>query len=88
MGSVRARGDINLVGVAGGVYPLSWFSAPKETDIRATYWGTRSELADVLLLAARGLLTPETTAYSLDAGVQAYRDLSEGKVRGRAVIIP
>lgn len=86
--SLRPRGDVNLVGVAGGEYPLSWFSVPKEADIRATYWGTRSELADVLLLAARGLITPEITTYPLEQGAQAYRDLAEGRVRGRAVIIP
>lgn len=88
MSTVRPLGDVNIVGVAGGTYPLSWFSVPHEVDIRATYWGTRSELVEVLQLASRGLITPETTTYSLEDAAQAYRDLADGLVRGRAVIIP
>jgi alcohol dehydrogenase, propanol-preferring len=88
MASARPLGDVNIVGVAGGVYPLSWFSVPHEVDIRANYWGTRDELAQVLLLASRGLITPEITTYALEDGVRAYRDLAEGRVHGRAVIVP
>ena len=30
----------------------------------------------------------ESTTYSLDDAVQAYRDLQAGEVRGRAVVVP
>ena len=68
--------------------PLTFFSQPYEVSIQTTYWGSRSELVEVLELAARGLVHVESTTYSLNDAVQAYRDLEAGKVRGRAVVVP
>jgi alcohol dehydrogenase, propanol-preferring len=52
------------------------------------YWGSRPELVEVLDLAARGLLRPVTTTYPMDRAADAYRDLADGNVTGRAVIVP
>jgi len=86
--AVRTLGDATIVGIAGGSIPLSFFSQPYEVSIQTTYWGSRFELAEVICLAARGLLHIETTIYSLDDAAQAYRDLHDGKVYGRAVVVP
>ena len=61
---------------------------PYEVSIQTTYWGSRSELVELLELAARGLVHTESTTYSLDDAAQAYRDLQAGKVNGRAVVVP
>lgn len=45
-------------------------------------------MVEVLDLAARGLVHVESTTYSLDDAAQAYRDLHDGKVHGRAVVLP
>jgi len=42
----------------------------------------------VLHLAARGLITPEITTFSLDDAMDAYRQMQDGTLRGRAVIVP
>jgi len=42
----------------------------------------------VLALAARGQVQPITTTYRLEEAVQAYADLRDGRVTGRAVIRP
>lgn len=86
--AARALGDVTIVGIAGGSVPLSYFSQPYEVSIQTTYWGSRSELVELLDLASRGLVHAESTAYSLDDAPQAYRDLHDGRVRGRAVITP
>lgn len=86
--AARPLGDATIVGIAGGSVPLSFFSQPYEVSIQTTYWGTRPELVELLDLAARGLVHVESTTYPLDNALQAYRDLQEGKVRGRAVIVP
>ena len=57
-------------------------------SVQTIYWGSRPELEEVLLLGARGLLTPTITKYSLDHAAIAYKDLHAGKVSGRAVIVP
>ena len=74
--------------LTGGTVPLSFFSQPYEVSIQTTYWGSRFELAEVIGLAARGLVHTESTTYSLDDARQAYRDLRDGKVYGRAVVVP
>ncbi|MGV0873228.1 NAD(P)-dependent alcohol dehydrogenase [Mycolicibacterium sp. XJ879] len=86
--AARTLGDVTIVGIAGGSVPLSFFSQPYEVSMQTTYWGTRRELVELLELAARGCVHVEASTYALDEAPRAYRDLQEGKVRGRAVIVP
>lgn len=86
--AARPLGDATIIGIAGGSVPLTFFSQPYEVSIQTTYWGSRPELAELLDLAARGQVHVESTTYALDDAPQAYRDLAEGKVRGRAVVVP
>ncbi len=84
----RMLGDVTVVGVGGGTLPFSFLRPAYEVSVQSVYWGTRPELADVLALAARGLLRAETTTYPLDQALDAYRSLADGKIVGRAVIVP
>ncbi len=90
MGAAAARtlGDLTIVGIAGGSLPVSFFSVPYEMNVRTTYWGTRPDLAEVLSLAARGLLRSDITTYDLTHATAAYRALKAGEITGRAVIVP
>lgn len=90
MGAAMARqmGDLTIVGIGGGSLPVSFFSVPYEVSIQTTYWGSRPELAEVLDLGARGLIGSEISTYSLDDASQAYQDLKDGKIAGRAVVVP
>jgi propanol-preferring alcohol dehydrogenase len=84
----RSLGDLTLVGVAGGSMAFSFLSQAYEVSVQTVYWGSRSELAEVLELAARGLIHPRINTYPLDRALDAYRALAAGQVEGRAVIIP
>lgn len=86
--AARTMADVTIVGIGGGEVPVSYFSQPHEVSITATYWGSRPELVELLALAARGDITVEHTEYSLDDAVSAYHDLHQGRVVGRAVIVP
>lgn len=88
MASARPLGDVTIVGIAGGTFPFTFFSQGYEVSLQTIYWGSRPELEEILNLASRGLVKSETTTYTLDNAVQAYHDLREGKVQGRAVIVP
>lgn len=85
---VRSGGDLTLVGMGGGALPLSFFALPYEASVQTTYWGSRPELAEVLDLGARGLVRPRVTTFGLDEAVHAYRQIRQGRVDGRAVIVP
>jgi propanol-preferring alcohol dehydrogenase len=87
--SVLSRdGHLVIVGIAGGVLPVSWMGLPYGARVSQTYWGTRTELHEVLALAARGDLVAETTEWPLSRALEAYAALRSGKVTGRAVVVP
>jgi NAD+-dependent secondary alcohol dehydrogenase Adh1 len=41
-----------------------------------------------MVLAAQGKVSLHTTKYSLDEFQQALDDLEDGRVRGRAILVP
>jgi propanol-preferring alcohol dehydrogenase len=86
--SVAMDGVIQIVGIGGAVLPTGFFSTPMGATVRAPYWGTRSELMEVLDLARAGAIHVETERFTLDQAPEAYRRLHEGTIRGRAVVVP
>lgn len=50
--------------------------------------GSYNDLAELMVLAAQGKVVLHTTKYKLDDFQKAIDDLSAGKVRGRAILIP
>ena len=84
----KYQSDLTVVGVGGGSFPFSLFSPPYETAVRSIYWGTRSELGEVLALAASGQISPVYSTYSLDQALEAYAAMESGSLKGRAVIAP
>lgn len=85
---VRPLGDLTIIGAGGGQAVVGFGVFPYEVSVQTTYWGSRAELAEVVDLAARGVLRSSVTTYPLAEAAGAYRDLAEGRVQGRAVIVP
>ncbi len=85
---VAVDGAIQIVGIGGGLLPTGFFSTPFGASVRAPYWGSRSELIEVLDLARAGEVGVHVEEYTLDTAVEAYTRLHDGQVRGRAVVIP
>lgn len=84
----RPLGDISLVGIGGGTLGVSFFAVPQEASVATTYWGSVTELVEVVKLAERGLLDVHIERFSLSDALHAYEQLENGKIEGRAVIIP
>jgi NAD+-dependent secondary alcohol dehydrogenase Adh1 len=59
-----------------------------ERNIIGNIVGAYNELAELMVLAQRGLVTLHTRTYPLDDAVEALQDLAAGKVRGRAILVP
>ncbi|HLT82629.1 MAG TPA: NAD(P)-dependent alcohol dehydrogenase [Phototrophicaceae bacterium] len=85
---VAVGGDQVMVGVGSGSLPVGFLDRPYESQVRAPYWGYRSELFEVLELARTGAVHVETEVFSLDDAPKAYEKLHDGTLRGRAVIVP
>ncbi|MDG4780273.1 NAD(P)-dependent alcohol dehydrogenase [Micromonospora sp. WMMD961] len=86
--TARTVGDLTIVGLGGGTVAVSFFAVPYEVSIATTYWGSRGELVEVLDLGARALVRPKTTRFSLDDALDAYQQMRDGTLEGRAVIVP
>jgi propanol-preferring alcohol dehydrogenase len=87
-GVAGVESDVTLVGIGGAPLPVGFGLTPFEVSVSAPYWGSRSELIEVLALARSGAVSVHTETYSLDEAPLAYERLHEGKVNGRAVILP
>ncbi|MFF7333820.1 alcohol dehydrogenase catalytic domain-containing protein [Streptomyces sp. NPDC008150] len=88
-GAVAAiEADVTIVGIGGAPLPVGFGLLPFEVSVKAPYWGSRGELIEVLALARAGAVSVHTETYSLDDAPLAYERLHDGKVNGRAVILP
>lgn len=84
----RSEGDVTIVGLAGGTFPLSFFSQPYECSISTTYWGSAIELIEVLELARAGKIRARVQRYPLAQAAEVYERLRAGQIDGRAVVCP
>ncbi|HTJ70424.1 MAG TPA: NAD(P)-dependent alcohol dehydrogenase [Actinospica sp.] len=86
---LRPRGELVLVGSGGGSLTVAKSGRlPQGFRLALPYWGTRSELVDVLDLARSGAIEVETETFPLSEAVDAIERLRAGTVNGRAVIVP
>ncbi|WP_228001798.1 NAD(P)-dependent alcohol dehydrogenase [Nocardia australiensis] len=80
--------DLTIVGLGGGTVPVGFGALPHETSVTAPYWGTRSELIEVLDIARCGEIDVHVETFDIDEAPLAYERLRAGAINGRAVIIP
>lgn len=84
----RPLGHVTVVGLGGGTFGFNFFSIPYEVSLATTYWGSYTELVEVLALAEAGHLKPHVERFALADAPKAYERLAAGDITGRAVITP
>ena len=84
----RPAGDVAVVGLAGGTLPFRAGMLPFDCSITIPYWGSTVELMEVLALAQAGAIASRVHRFPLSQAPDAYAQLREGKIDGRAVITP
>ena len=82
------RGTYLIVGYGGTLQIPTADLVAGELSIGGSLIGTHNELVELIALAERGMVTVTTRTYPLDAINDAIEDLREGRIQGRAVIIP
>lgn len=85
---VGRNSRIAVVGLAGGVLHYSANNPPYGCQVTVPYWGSRTELMEVIALAAAGRIRADVETFPLEDAVAVYQRLREGKIRGRAVLKP
>lgn len=86
--SLRAEGRLVIIGLALGTLPISFFGLPYGAEVATSYWGTITELIDLIGLARAGKIRMEVETFPLTQAPQVYEKLRRGEIRGRAVIVP
>lgn len=66
-----------LVGVGSGSLRVGMLDKPYEATVRSPYWGSRSELFEVLDLARSGAIHVETEIFTLDEAPRAYKSCTQ-----------
>ncbi len=84
----RSLGHVTIVGLGGGALPVNFFSLPHECSATSPYWGSIPELVEVVSLAQAGKIKMLLEHFPLKDAAEAYHRLHDGKIEGRAVIVP
>ena len=87
--NVARKGTVIVVGLAGGTVPFGLTSVAPEARFMSSFWGTRSEMDELLDLARRepSIVRPVETL-PLDDAQTAHDRLRAGDVRSRIVLTP
>jgi len=81
-------GSYFVIGYGGTIQIPTLDIISTERNIVGNIVGTYTELVELMVLAQAGKVTLHTRTYPLDAAVDAINDLDQGKVRGRAILVP
>jgi alcohol dehydrogenase, propanol-preferring len=79
---------ITIVGLGGGVLHYSGNQPPYGCEVSVPYWGSRVELMEVIALAQAGYIKADVETFPLEQAVEVYERLRQGRIRGRAVLLP
>ena len=84
----RRGGDYSVVGYGENIDVPTIDLVSTEVNIIGNLVGSYNDLVALMALAAAGRVTLHTQKYALDDVQTAIEDLDNGRVRGRAILIP
>jgi len=79
---------LTIVGMGGGTLHYSPNRPPYGCEVSVPFWGTRTELMEVIALAETGRIKAEVETFPLEDALDVYQRLREGRIHGRAVLVP
>lgn len=85
---LRRAGNYYVVGYGENINVPTIDIISTEINFIGNLVGSYTDLQDLMVLAAQGKVKLHTVRYRLDDFQQAIDDLSAGKVRGRAILVP
>jgi len=85
---LRQAGDFFVVGYGENIDIPTIDIISSEINFIGNLVGSYNDLTELMVLAARGLVTLHTATYALDDFQKAIDDLDAGRVRGRAILVP
>lgn len=86
--AAKAGTDLVVVGAAAGQFAWNFYALPYEVNLTTSFWGTLPELREVIALASTGRIRAHVQRFPLAAATRAYELMEQGKLSGRAVMVP
>jgi NAD+-dependent secondary alcohol dehydrogenase Adh1 len=86
--SLRRNGNYYVIGYGGTLSVPTIDIISTEINFLGNLVGSYNDLAELMVLAAQGKVTLHTSRYPLADFGRALDDLDNGKVRGRAILVP
>jgi NAD+-dependent secondary alcohol dehydrogenase Adh1 len=84
----RPAGSYYVIGYGGQLEIPTLDIISTERNIIGNIVGTYNDLVELMVLAEADKVTLHTKTYPLDSAVEALDDLDNGRVRGRAILVP
>ena len=84
----RRAGDYHIVGYGEDIVVPTIDLISTEKNIIGNLVGSYNDLAELMAPAAQGRVRLHTAKYGLEDFQTAIDDLSAGRVRGRAILVP
>lgn len=85
---LRRAGNYYVVGYGENINVPTIDIISTEINFIGNLVGSYNDLAELMVLAAQGKVVLHTSIYKLEEFQKAIDDLSAGKVRGRAILVP
>lgn len=79
---------LTVVGLGGGSVRYAANNPPYGCEVSVPYWGSRTELMEVIALAQAGRIHTEVEVFALEQAADVYQRLRDGRIHGRAVLTP
>ena len=87
--TVRPFGAFALIGSNGGTFARPWYGGlPRDADVFHFQGSSIADARDVVALAERGEIRCDVDRFTLSEVTDAYGQLDQGALRGRAVVTP
>jgi propanol-preferring alcohol dehydrogenase len=88
LGAIGSGGAVVVAGIGGAEVVLGWERMPRNSRFENTRGYTRSDLNDVIAMAAAGRLDVPQSHYTFEQVETALDDVRTATVSGRAVVLP
>lgn len=85
---LRRAGNYYVVGYGENLNIPTIDIISTEINFVGNLVGSYNDLAELMVLAAQGKVKLHTSKYKLTEYERAVQDLRDGKVRGRAILVP
>ena len=83
-----ADGSQYMIGYGGEFRAPTLDFVANEKNVIGNIVGTYADLSELMVLAQAGTVTLHTKQYPLDNALDAFHDLDQVRVRGRAILVP